>query len=339
MMHAHVSHEPSIPPKTEPCSHLYYGHCVDIERLVEFSVMVFSRIRRNSWTGLLSALWITLLRISRHAVEAYPVLIQLEEEGERCMRLLVPEDDDAHLIFLTLPSEDEQIDNLVMLESWYVDQVYNMTQIRDESATNPVPKKLPNTDSMPSELATAMSHFLESQGGNNSPVTVTLTDDSSTGGKFEYSYRTKYFQPIVINRIRHLNKKKKEDSERWEDEEMGGYELCFKNGAEEHSTQVILATVMVQEEIHGRAKPNHGFDKDKHLTPLEENLDRSIQAAQNVLREMKYMEKREARMRQTAESINSRVRWFSYLSVSVLLAVTYIQVSYLKRYFRKKKLL
>ena len=38
-------------------------------------------------------------------------------------------------------------------------------------------------------------------------------------------------------------------------------------------------------------------------------------------------------------SINARVRYFSYVSVAVLLVVTYIQVTYLKRYFRKKKLL
>lgn len=81
------------------------------------------------------------------------------------------------------------------------------------------------------------------------------------------------------------------------------------------------------------------FSKDAHLTPLEMSLDESIRAATVVLREMDYMEQREARMRQTAESINTRVRWFSYLSVSILLSVTYIQVSYLKRYFHKKKLM
>jgi hypothetical protein len=51
------------------------------------------------------------------------------------------------------------------------------------------------------------------------------------------------------------------------------------------------------------------------------------------------MEKREARMRVTADSINSRVRWFGYLSVAVLLVVTYLQVTYLKQYFHKKKLM
>ena len=81
------------------------------------------------------------------------------------------------------------------------------------------------------------------------------------------------------------------------------------------------------------------FEKKQHLTPLEEALDKSINAANTVIREMKYMEKREARMRVTADSINSRVQYFSYLSVAVLLGVTYVQVTYLKRYFHKKKLM
>lgn len=271
---------------------------------------------------------------------AYPILVQLEEGEHRCLRLLIPEMDDAHLIILPLPSEDDHVEDLVSMESWFIDQVYTMSQNRDESSPkNPIGKKLPNIDQMPDAIAQAMSHFLQQEGGNtHSPVIAKLTNDNEGTGHFAYSYKTKYFQPTVVNRIRHLNKKQKQDSERWEDDNMGGFELCLDNSEEEHTVQAIVATVMVQDKIFKKQNKKL-FDKDQHLTPLEENLERSIEAAQNVLREMKYMEKREARMRQTAESINSRVRWFSYLSVSVLLAVTYIQVTYLKRYFRKKKLM
>jgi hypothetical protein len=77
----------------------------------------------------------------------------------------------------------------------------------------------------------------------------------------------------------------------------------------------------------------------EHLTPLEEQLGESIQAAQTILKEMRYMEKREARMRMTSESIFTKVSWFSVLSVVILLGVTFVQVRYLKNYFRKKKLM
>ena len=78
---------------------------------------------------------------------------------------------------------------------------------------------------------------------------------------------------------------------------------------------------------------------EEHLTPLEESLEKSIMAARNVLKEMDYMESREKRMRVTSDSINTRVQWFSYLSIGILLVVTYGQVTYLRRYFHKKKLM
>ena len=76
-----------------------------------------------------------------------------------------------------------------------------------------------------------------------------------------------------------------------------------------------------------------------HLEPLAQQLADSVRSAQTVINEMRYMERRESRMRHTADSINKRVRNFSYISILVLLVVTYLQVTYLKRYFRKKKLL
>jgi hypothetical protein len=127
---------------------------------------------------------------------------------------------------------------------------------------------------------------------------------------------------------------------------LEGYGVCLQNGSDNTPVTVVFDAVLLSEDVSGGWKKKKGkgkkggdFEKDKHLTPLEMSLDRSLSAAHTVMREMKYMELREARMRQTADSINTRVRWFSYLSVGVLLTVTYVQVTYLKRYFHKKKLM
>jgi hypothetical protein len=110
------------------------------------------------------------------------------------------------------------------------------------------------------------------------------------------------------------------------------------NNDQDRQVQIIIDVVMMSQTSQEEEKAA-GFEKEKHLTPLEQSLDQNIAAANKVLREMKYMEQREYGMRMTAESINARVRWFSYLSVAVLLVVTYVQVTYLKRYFHKKKLM
>jgi hypothetical protein len=104
---------------------------------------------------------------------------------------------------------------------------------------------------------------------------------------------------------------------------------------------IVMDSVMTSEEygIGDDALSEDESFQGSHLTPLAEQLQESLAAAKSVIKEMNYMERRESRMRLTTDSINARVRYFSYISVGVLLAVTYVQVTYLKRYFHKKKLL
>ncbi|RLN36580.1 hypothetical protein BBJ28_00021817, partial [Nothophytophthora sp. Chile5] len=52
-----------------------------------------------------------------------------------------------------------------------------------------------------------------------------------------------------------------------------------------------------------------------------------------------YMREREAAMRDTNESTNSRVLWFSFFSIVVLLGMGVWQVLYLKKFFKSKKLI
>ena len=103
---------------------------------------------------------------------------------------------------------------------------------------------------------------------------------------------------------------------------------------------MLVEHVMTSDDLDDEEEAQSGLMfKSEHLTPLQDQLDASIRAANSVIRELNLMERREKRMRKTADSINWRVRNFSYLSVIVLILVTFFQVTYLKRYFKKKKLL
>lgn len=123
---------------------------------------------------------------------------------------------------------------------------------------------------------------------------------------------------------------------------MSGYTACFVNDNDDFAVRIVVDSVLTSE---GPVYDDDEIDSEDasfqghHLTPLADQLGRSLQAAHTVITEMNLMERREQRMRMTAESINSRVRYFSYISVGILLVVTYLQVTYLKRFFKKKKLL
>lgn len=218
-----------------------------------------------------------------------------------------------------------------------MDQVFAMTKAKSEHKI--LQKKLP--DEPRDNVASAMSKFLQQSGSNSAGIRVQITGTPTTDPEnYQHQYNTKYFVPAVVNYLGRSTDARNRRNKKTNEANLEGYGICLTNSDKKRPAQVIFDVVLVSEDIlDDDTASESGFKKEKHLTPLEESLEQSISAANSVLREMKYMEKREARMRKTADSINARVRWFSYLSVSVLLSVTYIQVTYLKRYFHKKKLM
>ena len=230
-----------------------------------------------------------------------------------------------------IPGQDDADE---ALEHWYVDQVFELTKKKDEQKI--LPRSFPGE--APDDVMKQESAFLKGNSGvANLRLQITGTPTSEPTN-YQHTYVPKFFQPTILNYVGRTTMARLK--RRGEKHNLEGYGVCLTNNDGSQQVQVVFDLAVLGEEIVSEDEEGGDrFQKEKHLTPLEESLEQSINAANSVLREMKYMEKREARMRKTAESINTRVRWFSYLSVSVLLGVTYIQVTYLKRYFHKKKLM
>ena len=147
-----------------------------------------------------------------------------------------------------------------------------------------------------------------------------------------------WYAPIVVlNVVKAAQRGKKEGQAGPPPSE---YTCCFenKNSDHEQGIKVLFDLVLLSDEGSEDALET-SIIKKEHLTPLEMNFQEGIKAANTILNEMKYMERREARMRHTAESTNAKIRFFSYVSVIVLLGVSFLQRTYLKSYFRKKKLM
>ena len=262
------------------------------------------------------------------------------------MEFSIPEDDDAHVVLLPLPDEQlyEDPKEAADVELFYVEQVYKMTL--QKSRLKSIPKGI--LDDPPDKVTQSASKFMAKQGetlkgpGNAAPVIVSVHAESFEGqlDEVEYKDKTRFFTPLVLNHIR-----KHHSSQAAENYE--GIEICFLlddnifEEAYDYQVHMLFDVVMVSEDVTDLSPKAQeaGFGKDEHLTPLESSLDSSIASARQVLKEYRYMEQREQRMRQTADGINSRVHYFSYISVAILFGVTYLQVGYLKRYFKKKKLM
>ena len=91
----------------------------------------------------------------------------------------------------------------------------------------------------------------------------------------------------------------------------------------------------------------HGVDsrdyKDiievEQLKPLEAQLRRLEDLSNEIVQDFAYMRKREEEMRDTNESTNTRVLYFSVFSMLCLLSLAVWQLFYLRRYFKAKKLI
>ncbi|KAG0203947.1 vesicle coat component [Mortierella sp. GBA30] len=75
------------------------------------------------------------------------------------------------------------------------------------------------------------------------------------------------------------------------------------------------------------------------LKPMEVELRKLEDLVKDILDNMEHLQAREERMRNTNESTNARVQWFSTLTMFVLIALGLWQIFYLKRFFRKKRLI
>ena len=181
------------------------------------------------------------------------------------------------------------------------------------------------------DILNEMNKFMDSKGRHSG---VTLKVQKPKHPRPLRQQELSWFNPVVMNHVERFHNKKQQ----WDpNNKLEGWSICFESTADE---QIHIAyDIVLVSENPADDDETGGAPLKKHLTPLEEELAGSISAAQSILNEMRYMEKREARMRLTADSINDRIRYFSYISIGVLLTITYLQVSYLKRYFKKKKLM
>lgn len=75
------------------------------------------------------------------------------------------------------------------------------------------------------------------------------------------------------------------------------------------------------------------------LSGLEVEMRKLEGVVKEIVDELNYLKKREARMRDTNESTNERVWWFSILTMAILVALGIWQILYLRSYFKRKHLI
>lgn len=122
--------------------------------------------------------------------------------------------------------------------------------------------------------------------------------------------------------------------------ESSAIDVCFTNYLENKWSRHTVATEIELDIESGAAardwNAEQAFEK---LVPAEVELRKVKELALEINIKLQYLKKREERMRDTNESTNSRVKWFSILVILTLCALGVWQIQYLRNYFKIKHII
>uniref|UniRef100_A0A2S2PHT4 Transmembrane emp24 domain-containing protein bai n=1 Tax=Schizaphis graminum TaxID=13262 RepID=A0A2S2PHT4_SCHGA len=116
------------------------------------------------------------------------------------------------------------------------------------------------------------------------------------------------------------------------------FEICFISKAL-NNYQGAIQEVFVDIKTGVEAKNYEGVAEAFKLKPLEMDLKRLEDISEAIVLEFKDMKMRADEMRNTNESTNTRVFYFSLFSMTCLIVLATWQVWYLRSYFKAKKLI
>ncbi|OIT02400.1 PREDICTED: transmembrane emp24 domain-containing protein p24delta3-like [Nicotiana attenuata] len=119
--------------------------------------------------------------------------------------------------------------------------------------------------------------------------------------------------------------------------EAGNYMACFRMNS--HAPGSKGVTIGIDWKTGIAAKDWDSIARKEKIKDVELVLMILQDRVQAIHEKLVNLKKREEEMREVSEKTNAEVAWFSILSLSVCILAAAMQVWYLKRFFRKKKLI
>ncbi|KAG0482630.1 hypothetical protein HPP92_010714 [Vanilla planifolia] len=118
--------------------------------------------------------------------------------------------------------------------------------------------------------------------------------------------------------------------------EAGNYLACFQI---DDGDKAVGASVDLDWKIGIAAKDWDAVATKEKIEGVELELRKLEAQVQAIHQNLLYLKTREADMRQVSEKTNTRVAWFSIMSLGICVVGSILQLWHLKRYFQKKKLI
>ncbi|EFP76965.1 vesicle coat component [Puccinia graminis f. sp. tritici] len=118
--------------------------------------------------------------------------------------------------------------------------------------------------------------------------------------------------------------------------------VCFTNRLDSHvhpARPPQKRSIDFDVDIGADAVDYNAIAKAESLSGLEVEMRKLEGIVQEIVEELNYLKRREAKMRDTNESTNARVKNFAILTVTVLISSGIWQIWYLRKFFKSKHLI
>lgn len=116
------------------------------------------------------------------------------------------------------------------------------------------------------------------------------------------------------------------------------FDVCLENVSQLQGRS-MSRSVELDIESGSQARDWNKISATEKLKPIEVELRRIEELADEIVEELNYLKNREERLRDTNESTNRRVRNFSIIVILVLVSLGLWQVNYLRNYFKAKHII
>ncbi|EGC34568.1 emp24/gp25L/p24 family protein [Dictyostelium purpureum] len=112
--------------------------------------------------------------------------------------------------------------------------------------------------------------------------------------------------------------------------ESGAYKVCFNNEMSRFTAKVVTFSWDSEENAEKDAA------KGDSITPMDQSVQKIERVLQSVIYEQKKLRFREQSNRDTSESTNARVVWWTIAEVVVLVVMAIGQIWYLRKWFETR---
>eukprot|EP01133_Synstelium_polycarpum_P000180 gene180-216_t len=118
----------------------------------------------------------------------------------------------------------------------------------------------------------------------------------------------------------------------------GEYKICVSTNTSKWFGPAVKTRLHLDIQVGANANDYEEIAKVEHLNSIEIQVKRLNDRVTQIRKEQSYQKGREIVFRNTSESTNSRVMWWSLLQVFVLCLTGLWQMRHLKSFFKAKKL-